>query len=99
LCRDADGLIDPGSAPPILARTNYRNGLNCPHIEKIAIDADQKRAFTGNRSAQHRQVGGVSAKVWRQIGGLYNNADSTQEGADLIGIAPGKIEFLDELSL
>jgi hypothetical protein len=33
-------LIDPGSVPPILDRPKYRNGLNCPHIEKIAIDAD-----------------------------------------------------------
>jgi hypothetical protein len=33
--------FDFGSAPPILARTNNRNCLNCLHIEKIAIDADQ----------------------------------------------------------
>jgi hypothetical protein len=31
-------------------------------------------------------------------GGLYNNADSTKEGTDLIDIALGKIEFLNELS-
>jgi hypothetical protein len=46
---------------------------------------------TGDRSAQHRQVGRISAKDWRHSGGLYNNADSTKEGADLIDIAPWKI--------
>jgi len=33
--------VELGSAPPILAGTNDRNCLNCLHIEKIAIDADQ----------------------------------------------------------
>jgi hypothetical protein len=90
--------IDLSNAPPILARTNNRNRLNCLHVEKIAIDADQQRACTGNRSAKHWQVCGVSAKVWWQIDGLYNNANATKEGTDLIGIAPSKIEFLDKLS-
>jgi hypothetical protein len=72
--------------------------MNYPHIKKIAIHADQQRACTGKRSAEHRDVGRISAKVCRQIGGLYNNANSAQEGADLIGIAPRKIEFLNELS-
>jgi len=89
--------IDLGSAAPILALTNNRNCLNCLHIEKIAIDADQQCAFTGNGSAQHWYVG-RTAQVWRQIGGLYNNADSAKESADLISIAPRKIEFLDEFS-
>jgi hypothetical protein len=33
-----------------------------------------------------------------KIGGLYDNAGSTKEGAYLIGIAPGKIECLNELA-
>ena len=90
--------FDLGTAPPILSGTDNRNGLNCLHIEKIVIDADQERAFTGNRSAQYRYVGRISANVWRQIGRLHNNANSTEEDADLIRIAPRKIEFFDELS-
>jgi hypothetical protein len=33
--------VDLSSAPPILARPNNRNCLNCLHIEKIAIDTYQ----------------------------------------------------------
>jgi hypothetical protein len=90
--------IDLGCASPKLARTNNRDFLYCLHIEKVAIDADQQRAGTGNRRAQHWQIGGISTKLWRQIGGLYTNANATKESADLIGIALRKIEFLNELS-
>ena len=41
LAIDHGELFDLGSAPPVVAWTNNRNCLNCPHIEKIAIDADQ----------------------------------------------------------
>ena len=90
--------FDLGTAPPLLSGTDNRNGLNCLHIEKIAIDADQERAFTGNRSAQYRYIGRISANVCRQIGRLHNNANSTKEDADLVRIAPREIEFPDQLS-
>jgi hypothetical protein len=30
---------------------------------------------------------------------VYDDTDATEESADLVSIAPGKTEFLDELSL
>jgi len=33
-----------------------------------------------------------------QIGGMYDNAGATKEGAYLVSITPGEIEFLHELA-
>ncbi len=92
------GSADLLSAPPILARTNNRNSLNCLHVEKIAIDADQERAFTRDRGAQHRYIATISADIRWQISRLYDKACSTKKGGDLTNVALGIAEFLNELS-
>lgn len=84
--------------PPILAWTNDRNSLNYLHMEKISIDADQKRAISFDCGTQHRQVGRVPTKTRRQFGGLDDKADSTQKGDNLTNVAPGIVEFLNEFS-
>src|SRR5712672_525257 len=53
------------SAAPIVARTNDRNFTHSPHIEKIAVDADQQRPLAGNGGAEYRHVCGIAAQAWR----------------------------------
>jgi hypothetical protein len=72
--------------------------MNTPHIEKIAIDADQQRTFAGDCRTQHLQVRWISAQVRRQIGRQYNDAHASKEGSDLVSLALREIELLTELS-
>jgi hypothetical protein len=84
---------------PILARTNNWNFTNSLHVEKIAVDADQKCTLACYRRTQHRNVRRISAHVWRQIGRQYKDARASKEGGDLISFTLGKIELPTELSI
>ena len=84
---------------PKLARPDNRNFLDGPHVEKIAVDADQQCTFSGNCSPQYWYVLRITTQVRRKVGGHNNYADATQEGNDLIDIASREVELLDEFSM
>jgi hypothetical protein len=84
--------------PPIVTRTNNRNSSNGTHIEKIAVNADEQGAISGDRRAQHRNVGWVPAQVGWQIGGHQHDAGASQKRSNLNRFMFWKVEFVEELS-